>query len=173
MRGSLANLKTIVALFTGGTAVCVVVLAFFIPAEEPAEEHEGPPVLTMIAVGWAVIALFARVAVVRQVERSGRRRIAADDYGATHASKQAPVIEEHGDTGRLFLLYQTRSLIGAALPDGAALLGGVATLMDGNLIGACVGWALCAWIFLTMPSSPRWEQWKREQEQLLREERGR
>jgi len=168
MRGPLANLKTIVVLFTGGTAVCVVVLAFFIPARD----HEGPPALTMIAVGWAAIALSARVVVLRQVERSGRQRIAAGDYGATHASKQARVVEQYGDTGRLFLLYQTRSLIGAALPDGAALFGGVATLMDGNPIGACVGGALCAWILLTMPSSLRWEQWKQAQEQLLREELG-
>ena len=168
MGRSLTNLKTIVALFTGGTAVCVVVLGFVIPVED----HEGPPVLTIIAVAWAAIALFARVVVLRQVERGGRQRIAAGDYRATHASRQADVIEQHGGTGRLFLLYQTRSLIGAALPDGAALLGGVATQLDGNPIGACVGGALCVWIFLTMPSSGRWERWREEQEKLLREELG-
>lgn len=165
MELSLRNLRTVVAMIAGGTGIVVIVLGFVFPGSE----GEGPPLLTYVAVGWGLLAALARFPILRQVERSGRRRIASGSYGASGASRQSHLIDEHGDDGRLFLLYQTRSMIGAALFDGAALLGGVATYLDGNLVGACLGLALCVALLFTMPGHDRFEQWKEEQRKLLRE----
>jgi hypothetical protein len=168
MQRPLRVLRAVVALIGGGTLAVVLVMAIWIQLNPV--RRDGPPLLTWIALAWGPLAVLARCGLVPQVERSGRERIARGEFVPSKASQQARLVEQRGDDGRLFLVFQTRSILAAAVLDGAALLGAAATRVDGNLMGAALGLGLCALILAGMPTAPRWTAWLERQRRLLRDE---
>jgi hypothetical protein len=165
MDRALGALRVIAAAIFSTTALIVGVFALLRPAEVA-----DPPVITYLAVGCAVLTLLLRPMLVARVEADGLARIAAGTFAAAPQSRQQPLIDRHGQDGQLFLVFQTRTVIALALPEGAALFAAIASRVDGGILGFVVAVVLLAVMVADWPSASRWEAWRDERRRRLSEE---
>jgi hypothetical protein len=117
------------------------------PEGEPAEAASAP-FITYIMLGFSGAAILARLTVVPLIVSSARKRIASGTWQPPTSQGVRPnpqiqhFIEQHGDTARLFGLYMTKTIIGAAFLEGASFMCGMAFLLEGHplaLAGEVVG----------------------------------
>jgi len=156
MRRALGVLRLISGAMTGGAATIVVVL--ILTAQEP--EVGRPILLTYVAAGYLLLAAAGRLVLVPRIEAQMLRRIAAGDFTATKRSQQQPLVEEYGDLGRLFLVFQSKTIVALAVFESAALLGAVAARVEGRLLAMLVAGCGCGAMALEWPGQRRWEAWR-------------
>ena len=70
-------------------------------------------------------------------------------------------------TGKLFGVYQTKTIIGAAMIEGAAFLNLVAYLLEGNPITLGLGLGLAVVIAALFPSPSRVANWIEQRLRLM------
>jgi hypothetical protein len=140
---------------------------------QAAQQPEGGPVeiLTMMAILAAPIAMvFSRVVPAIMVAGS-RKQIANGTYGL---SKQAPAggqaMAGLGDAAPYAALYQVKTIVGAALLEGAAFFAVVAFMLERSWIALAMAAALAAMILTLYPSVPRVAEWIRRQQRLVEDE---
>jgi hypothetical protein len=167
MDRALKALRVIAAAILGSTALIVGVFALLRP-----DEAADPPVVTYLAAGWAVLTLLLRPGLVARVEADGLRRIVEGTFAAAPRSRQQPLVEAHGRDGQLFLVFQTRTLVALALPEGAALFAAIASRVDGGYLGLIAALVLLATMARDWPSPARWEAWRDLHRKLLPEDEG-
>jgi hypothetical protein len=130
-------------------------------------------ILTPIAICGAVLAFFASWTLPAIAIKRGRRNIAKGRYSLP----QAPGGPLHhslanlGDAGLLYMVYQTKTIIAAALLEGAAFFNNIAYMLEGNLITLIAALLLVAAVAAMFPSATRIADWIESQLRLMREEK--
>lgn len=123
------------------------------------------PIMTYIALLFAVIVLVNSFVLCKLMTSNGRLRI-------IKSTKSIPGTDTvHDETSDLYALYQTRMIVTAAPREGGTFFLLIAYMLEGNswsLIGAVVMVAVLASMF---PTFTRVDRWVQEQKELLQQER--
>jgi hypothetical protein len=156
----------------GFAAVAVVTRVNRVQPQPPAQPQQaggGLELLTMMALVAAPIATVLSLLVPAVMVKNIRRQIADGTYGTypgqTAASRQG-VAGLPEDMASYVGLYQTKTIVGIALLEGAAFLAIVAFMLEGNWIALALGICLAAMILFSFPSAPRVANWIRQQQRI-------
>jgi hypothetical protein len=130
-------------------------------------------ILTPMAICGAVLAFFASWTLPAIAIKRGRRNIAKGRYSLPQA-QGGPLhhsLANLGDAGLLYMVYQTKTIIGAALLEGAAFFNNIAYMLEGNLITLIAALLLVAAVAAMFPTATRIADWIESQLRLMREEK--
>ena len=83
----------------------------------------------------------------------------------------AVFIEQTGDAGRLFVSYQTQTVIAAGLPNGVALFAIIVYLLTQSMVGLVVALLMILVVAWHLPVRSRVVRWIEDQLELIGEER--
>lgn len=156
-------LQIIVAAMVAGLMLFLAI-AVFMPTNQP----EGEPILTYIAAGFAALAVLARLAVPRAVVAQGRRKVV--QQLATESSSDSA--STSGDIeNKIAALLMTKTIIGAAILEGATLFLLIAHLVEKSPITLGLAVALIVSMALQLPTQSSAADWIDNQRRLIEEER--
>jgi len=128
---------------------------------------ESIPLLTYIAAGMGAILLpmsFILPGVIAtQTLRSGAAPRAGDGSSPPKTSAPASVVPASPAAA-----FQTSTIIGAAMDEGAAFFAGIVYLIEQNPIALVVALVLLAALVVRFPTRNRVERWIAQQEEKLR-----
>ncbi len=152
------RLEIIVGAMTAGAAaflvVAVVVHSSFM---ESSDAPSTAPLLSYVALGYAVLALLVRTVVPGVVAAKVVRRIAG---GQPDADAQAAQLKN---------AYATKTIIAAALIEGAALFAGVVYLVEGTTLSLALAAVLIVLLAAHFPRQASVDEWlERQTERLVR-----
>ena len=162
----LARLRMVVFAMALG-AVGFLAISFLVASRRaPLAEAEGGPLASMpislIALAFAAIQLGAsavlpRLAVVRDLQRISEGSFRLSGPGAERTF--GPLVERIGDAGRLFALYQTRTLVASVLIEGAALFLAMAYLLERRPFTLAAAALLIGVLLLRLPTREGMRAW--------------
>jgi hypothetical protein len=170
-------LQVIVAALVAG---CVFFLAVTLIVPGPGAERAGegrPLQVTWIALAFLAVMLVARCVFPTIVVRKGRRQIARGTFSLPQ-TREAPLqgpreeLEQMGDAGPLFMLYQTKTIIGAAMIEGITFFMLIAYLVERQAVVLGIAVALILAIAAHMPTRTAVIHWIEDQLRFVEEERG-
>jgi len=161
-------LQVIIGTMAGGTLAFAAV-AFALRGAGRGPPPSGP-MLSYLAIGLAAMSIVMWQLLPRAVATRGRRQIAA---GAVAPPARGWLAGLSGsEEGRLLLLYQTCTILGAAALEAAALVACVAYLVEDAPALLALGVGLAGLLLATeFPTRARAERWVTAQRLLLAEER--
>lgn len=172
MEASPARLVRALQVIVGTMAAGTLAFAGLVAALRAAGRGPPPegPMLTWLATGLAVITVLMWQLLPSVVAARGRRQIAAGELPPPRGGWLAELAES--EDGRLLLLYQTCTMLGAAALEGAALFACVAYLVEAATPALVLGLVLTGLLLLAeFPTRARAERWVAAQRRLLAEER--
>lgn len=167
------------ALFLG--VVVFLGIASFMVASGRVEPVASP-MLTWILVGVGAatvpLVLLLRHVVLGQARKAalageGPRPAPTRGRAAGPGQPGALDLAGTGAAGRLFQGWQTATIVTAAGFEGAALMGAVATLVEGYPAGVIAGGVFALVLLLFVPTQARFAQWLEGELQAIETERGR
>jgi hypothetical protein len=132
--------------------------------------------LTYVALAFLAAAIVARCVVPGVIVRAGRRNIArgafplSDARGAAQESSRT-ALERMGDAGKLLTLFQTKTILGAALFEGVAFFMLIAYMVERCTPILAVAIGLILAIAAHMPTRSGVVHWIEDQLRLVDEER--
>jgi hypothetical protein len=166
----------VVALVTGVVAFAVTAIVIrMLQVAAPANGAAG--LLTTLGIAAAPVALLLSRFVPGLFVAKARGQIASGQFGLPSESNLAQSggpqssLGQFGDDDKLFTVYQTKTIISAALLDGAAFLNIVAYLLGGSLIAIGLGLLLALAIASLFPRESRVVDWIEAQRRLMTEEK--
>jgi hypothetical protein len=133
---------------------------------------EGPlqfELITWFGIIAAPVAVVASRIVPILIVRTARKRMVAGDYRLTYAGADKAYAINESDA--LAGLYQTTTIVAAALLEGAAFLNVIAFLLEGNPISLGLAIGLAMGILAMYPSGQRIAIWIELQLRLIEEHR--
>lgn len=152
----------------------VVLVVDFAPRPAPAGGN-GPDVLTYASVFFALGALFARGVVQTMIASRGRETIVDGSFDASKLDRAqenlAPFLEATGDAGRLWLVFLSRTIVTAAIPEGAAFFCLVAYLLEGSWLSLGLAVLLILSVAVMFPTRRSVIRWIEHQLELVDEQR--
>ena len=161
------------ALFAGCLvflAVAVVVVRQAAPAA-----GQGLEILTLVAVGEAAATIFACAIVPTIMVRRGRQAILRGDSPVPMspglAERMADFYAKTGDAGKLMVLYQAKTIVAAAMLEGAAFFALVIYLLGQDRVSLALGVLLSVGVGLHMPTRSGVIRWIDGQLLLMEQER--
>jgi len=169
-------LQIIVAALVAG---CVFFLVVTLIVPPPGAERAGdgrPLQITWVALAFLVVMLVARCVFPTIVVRKGRRQIARGTFSLPQA-REAPLqgpreeLEQMGDADPLFMLYQTKTIIGAAMIEGMTFFMLIAYLTERQAIALGIAIALILAVAAHMPTRTGVIHWIEDQLRFVEEER--
>ncbi|MEX0678656.1 MAG: hypothetical protein WD063_16370 [Pirellulales bacterium] len=165
------TLRMIVGALAGGVMAfaALAVLTRAAAPQEPVDERAQ--LLTLLALGLFPVALLASRILPAVMVKKARRQIGAGfDFTSI---KQGPgaFLSELGEAGALVGVYRTKTIIAAAVLEGAALFGVFAFLLEGSLIALGLAVLLVAAIVAMFPSASRIAGWIERQLRQMDEEK--
>ncbi len=168
----LRTLQIIVgALIAGCTAFLVIVLI-----QAPgAGAGGGQPLVTYIAIAFAVLALVARVVVLGAITARGRRSIVRGTWrlSAIQSGRYANFVDRTGDAGKLAMVHQTGTIVAGAILEGATFFLLAAYMLEPQTLSLVVAIALIFGLATHIPTRSRLIHWIEDQVELLGQERQR
>lgn len=163
----------VVALFVGSISFLAVAAALVhLAIVEPNKEIAWT--MNLVLILFLVGTFIVRVIALRRLDVQGRRRIAAGQWslpGKAGEGDMAVFIEQTGDAGRLFVSYQTQTVIAAGLPNGVALFGIIVYLLTQSMVGLAVALLMILVVAWHLPIRSRVVRWIEDQLELIGEER--
>ena len=173
VEGVVRTLRIIVPSMAGGVLIFLALVVFvFNPGANRAAEggaeaggaaENALPILTYLAVAGLVGAVVARFVVVPVIVNANRQQLAQD----VDKQKKDPGGVERTLAGT----FQTVTIIGVALLEGAAFLAVIAYMIERSPIALGVALVLAAGILAHIPSVGRARSWVDQQTRRLEEER--
>jgi hypothetical protein len=166
------TLQIIVAALTLG---CVIFLGIVSMVGSPraAADASDLALISWTALGWAGCALVLRMIVPPIVVARGREKIlrgVAQPAFPPQEQYQA-FLERTGDAGRLFGLYMTRTIVAAAILEGATFFLLIAYLLERNVWAVAAAVAFIFLIASHLPTRHGVVHWVEDQLDLLEHER--
>lgn len=166
------------ALVLGCVSFLVIVLvipAAARPAAQQAGEAGPALVLSYVAFAFLAAAIIARIVVPGIVVRAGRRSISHGTFRRsaiedTASQARDEALERMGDAGRLLMLFQTKTIIAAAILEGTAFFMLIAYMIERYTAVLAIAVGLIAALAAHMPTSRGVVHWIEDQLRLLREE---
>jgi hypothetical protein len=173
----LRTLQVIIAAITIGAVLFMAIAAALRWTGQVDVPPGDPPIVTIVLLILAVLAGVAAFAVPAKLVDRQRRRIAAGTWTAGSGGHQgsadiADLLKRTGDTGKLWLVFHTKSLVGAAFLEAAAFTSIVAYLIHGHPILLGVVAAIFVLLLAAQfPTEGRLDQWLDDQLRRLEQER--
>jgi hypothetical protein len=131
--------------------------------------------ITWIAVAFAAILLPMSVIVPGLIARQNRQKIAAGKWMPPSGQNTgiSPLSPEtfHSDSGKLAVVYQTQSILGAALIEGPTFFATIAYMLGKNPIALGLACLLLVAHIVRVPTRLRVSSWIDGQQELLIQER--
>jgi len=166
-------LRIIVATLIAGV-LSFAAVALFIRQNGNMQADPALDFMTWMALAAAVAALVVSWLLPMAIVKNARRAIAGGSYPApapnTPGSPFA-ALSELGDAGKLAVAYQTSTIVGAAVLEGAAFMNIVTYLVNGSLTSLVVGVCIVLPIAAMFPSAPRVANWIDGQLRLMADEK--
>jgi len=171
--------QIIVAALVAGCVFFLVVVLLVPGGPGPAAGGDAArpqPVLTWIGLVFVATIAIVRAVVPTVMVRNGRRRIAQGTFQPPQArvkshQKAQQQLEEMGDAGQLFGLYLIKTIIGAALPEGATFLMLIAFMTERQTLALGVAVALILAVAAHLPTRTGVIHWIEDQLRLVEAER--
>jgi hypothetical protein len=153
-------------------SVCLVFLliATFLRQQNGAQPPEVPQ-LTYLMLVVASFTLAARVIVPSLMVRAARQRLLSGGPAPGHLPNGPPVSTKDAAAHALCAVYQTRTIIAAALLEGATFLLIIAYLLEGVPAVLAIAAVLIVVIAAHAPSQARLTAWVEQQLRLIDEQR--
>jgi len=141
------------------------------------------PILTYLAVAFAVLAVSARLIVPNLIVARARRGILSGTWHSpqsVYSQSQHPqpaqedlarFFEQTGDAGKLFYVFHTRTIVAAAILEGTAFFGLIAYLSEGSLVALVLAVAMIIAVAAHFPTRSGVLEWIEGQLRLLERER--
>lgn len=158
--------RNIVAALAGGLLLFMALQPFIDPPEKPGEEGEADqPVVTVVMAVLGVAGIVASFIVPEINVKNELKRLAAQSLKepAAAASGQEPEDSSSGDVRALLGLFQTKTIIGAALLEGAGFAGVVGYMIERNMPLLGVAVVAVAILLGRLPSVDSVQSWLDEQ----------
>lgn len=157
--GVTRTLQIIVAALVNGVVIFGVIV--LIIGGEPDENKS--PLLTYIAVGYAICSLAGAAVIPRFIGTQRLRSVAHGEERPSAADTVSPPAEIE-DLGSLLGVYQTRTIIRCAILEGAAFLCLVSYLIEHQLITVLAAAVLLAAILISFPTLNGTQRWLANQQ---------
>jgi hypothetical protein len=164
--------RMIVGGLTTGCLVFMVIVLFIIqPGQDPAGDGDGGmPLVTYIAIAWAGMAIGVRMVVLRIIESGSRKRIANGTWqiptgGQQHAQpvQLIQIVERMGDAGKLWVVFQNRTIVGAAIFEGCAFFALIAYIIEQSPIALVTAIVMTFGVALHFPTRSGVTHWIEDQ----------
>jgi hypothetical protein len=123
------TLQIIVGALAGGVLMFLTIVIYLVSQNPPVAAPEAP-IITYSAYGLAIASGIASLFIPSLISNRGRQSLINGDPMNWGLVKNLPNVAEPGDVAPLAAIYQTRTIIGAALCEGAAFLACVAYLLE-------------------------------------------
>ncbi|MBN2477537.1 MAG: hypothetical protein JXB62_23220 [Pirellulales bacterium] len=163
----------VAALLTGCLMFLVITLVIGSSVAEGMEQEST--LITFTSLGFAVVALLVRTVVSGVIVARGRRSILRGTWRLPRGRDGQPIsaefIERTGDAGKLAVLSLQRTIVGAAVLEGAAFFTLVAYLIEQSPLALGAAALLIVGVGLHFPTQGRLVQWIADQLTLLEQER--
>lgn len=164
-------------LVTG--ALVFLVIAYVLGGQRVEAGQDGQPIVTYTAVAFAVMALLARLIAANAICARNRQRIIdrtwqapqPPQYAQDAEGRSAKFLDETGDAGKLFCIFQTKTIVSTALLEGAAFMGAVTYLIEANRIALIVAVAMIVAVAVHFPSRSGVVRWIEGQLRIIEEQR--
>lgn len=175
LKKRLLTLQIIVGALMVGCATFLILTVVF-RFVDAAEADDGGLVITYVAFAAFVPELMALVIAPNAVVKASRKRIIAGTWqdgptrGATGA-QNAEFIARHGDAARLWAVYMVRTIVAAAILEGAAFFFGVAFLLEHSAAAAIAAVVLILAVAAHFPTLGRVSGWIEDQLRRVEDER--
>jgi hypothetical protein len=160
-------LQIIVGAMTTGCIFFLIIVLLI--AGGPDKSVNPSPVLTYVALVFAAAAVVARVIVPGIVAGQARRRIRQSQGDLPTASTEPT--KQHSDADRLAHGFAVRTILAAAMLEGAAFLFLVAYMVERTPHSVVFAIILIVALAAHFPTASRAEGWIQHQIRLLDEER--
>jgi O-antigen ligase len=169
LRPGVTQMRIIVGAMASGVLVFLCTACVIAQTGQPVNEMAN--LLIGIAIGAAPLAFFASRALAAVYVRRARRQLAAGKLASpvfrNDAGEVQPLLlAELGDAGKMFHVYQTQTILAAALREGAAFLCLVVFLVTGSWAVLAVAVAMAATLLGLWPSPSGAAEWINEQLRL-------
>ena len=171
------TLQIIIAALAAGVIVFLAGTLVIAPSDEAAgggdaELPLGLGLMTLVALFMTASMVVARMIVPAQMTAVARRRIAAGTWHPPQSTQATEkLLEQTGDAGKLSMIFMMRTIVAAALLEGAAFTSIVAYMQEGSTVALGLAVALAAGILLHFPTAPRVAGWIETQLRRVEEER--
>jgi len=166
------TLQIIVAALAMGVMLFLALVLFLGLGKEPPVE-ERQPIITYIALAYGLAAFVAGPLLSTVIATSSRRKLAAGqarpDAPAPTTGRPEPAAGR-GLTQGLTGIFVVKTIIAAAIYEGAALFLCVAYMLDGNRLSAILAALLAAGILMQVPTRDRAQRWLDEQRRLAEQD---
>jgi hypothetical protein len=138
----------------------------------PAQMQPQAGFMTGLALPLAAVAIGLSFLVPRIVVNASRRRIAAGTWQVPSQGSAMPeALAKLGDEGPLVFVYQTATIIGAALCEGPAFFALISAMIDKSPLGLAVAGVCLLMVLARFPTLRRVENWLDLQVRAMEEDR--
>ena len=161
----LQQLQIIVGALVAG---CVFLLVVALLVSRGMDAGGDPPLVSYIAIGSAVMAVLARVALPHTIVAAGRRKILSE---AGHHAARGDRLDRSAATAGLLQLLPTATIVACALLEGTTFFLLVAYLIEQWLPALVIAVAMIFLLVLHVPTRSRVVHWIDDQLALLEQER--
>jgi len=145
------------ALFAG--VVAFLGVAIFLVAKNVHAATPDKPILTYASLGMAIAVVIAWLFVPSLAAAGMKKNIVSGQSGNWGIVKNMPNAAGLGNVVPLAVVYQTKTIIAAALLEGAAFFCTVAYLIEHQPIALYAAIALAVLILAQIPTASRFESW--------------
>jgi hypothetical protein len=152
------TLQIIVAALAGGALMFLAVVVYTVSQNPPAAARDSY-IITYAAFAFAVVAGIASLIVPSLVGGRARNSLIDKDVSNWGLVKNLPNLAELGEVAPLAAIYQTRTIIGAALCEGAAFFACVAYQIEHQRSVLFVAVVLLLMIARHIPTVSGLESW--------------
>jgi hypothetical protein len=167
-------LQLITIALLGGVVMFAAIVRL-IPAEKIAPRPgDATPIITYVAMGFGVSAFVIGHLLTTVMVTAVRRRMAAGDAEWKRRDSKASIAKERErvDVGNLIKVYSAKTIVGAAVFEGASLFLLVAYMIERKAMGLIVVVPLFVALIMMIPSRDRIERWIDRQLRQLAEDMG-
>lgn len=176
----LRTIQIIVAALLAGVLVFTVFVLFSkptiqrtapaAPADRPAAVTAPTPALSLVAIVVFAAALMIWLIVPSRLADREVAKIASGTWTPPAQSQTMPA-SLTTDTGKLLVVFTTRTIIAAALLEGPAFLGSAAYMIERRAFTLAIVACAVALIVITFPTRGRVLQWLERQQAFIDETR--
>lgn len=177
LKPAIMTLRIIVMALTTGVVAFAITAIVIRRQQAAAPANDADGLLTTLGIAAVPVAFLLSRFLPGIFVAKARGQIASGQFGFPSESNLAQTggpqssLVQLGDDGKLFTVYQTNTIISAALLDGAAFLNIVAFLLGGSLIALGLGLLLALAIVAMFPRVSRVVEWIEAQRRLMAEEK--
>jgi hypothetical protein len=165
---NIRTLQVIVGALTAGPIVFLVI-ALVLHARHDAAGGPAPgpallPVVSVAAVVAAAVLIPLSLVVPRLVSDAARKQIAAGTWPPGQTAEAPPLGDRGpGDAARLAMVYLQKTIVGAALNEGAAFLAVIAYFLETTPYALALALVLIGGVALRFPRREGVEGWVEDQ----------